>query len=184
MDLSAYVLGDRGSIALTMGSFKLRLVIYFMLLALLPLVAATVAFSEVAERGETGSADSRLSTAIRVALADYQEQLDEDAAETARSLARATQVQQALATTTARAPSVRRRTFRTPLLLRGGRVPGRAEAAAAGAVPLVRVTDDEEARSATSWSIGPVRRRARAGGSRTVPRSTTAISSSSSPTAR
>jgi diguanylate cyclase (GGDEF)-like protein len=80
-----------------MGSFKLRLVIYFMLLALLPLVAATVAFSEVAERGETGSADSRLSTAIRVALADYEEQLDEDAPVTARSLARATPVQQALA---------------------------------------------------------------------------------------
>ena len=48
MDLSAYVSGNRGSIARTMGSFKLRLVIYFMLLALLPLVAATVAFSEVA----------------------------------------------------------------------------------------------------------------------------------------
>ena len=51
-----------------MGSFKLRLVIYFMLLALLPLVAATAAFSEVAERGETGSADSRLSTAIRLLI--------------------------------------------------------------------------------------------------------------------
>ena len=81
-----------------MGSFKLRLVIYFMLLALLPLVAATVAFSEVAERGETGSTDSRLSTAIRVAVAEYEEQLDVDAAETARSLARATQVQEALET--------------------------------------------------------------------------------------
>ena len=80
-----------------MGSFKLRLVIYFMLLALLPLVAATVAFSEVAERGETGSADSRLSTAIRVAQPDYAEQL-EDAAGTALSLAHATRVQQALAT--------------------------------------------------------------------------------------
>ena len=80
-----------------MGSFKLRLVIYFMLLALLPLVAATVAFSEVAERGETGSADARLSTAIRVAQSDYEEQLDGDAAETARSLARATSVQRALA---------------------------------------------------------------------------------------
>jgi diguanylate cyclase (GGDEF)-like protein len=79
-----------------MGSFKLRLVMYFMLLALLPLVAATVAFSEVAQRGETGSADSRLSTAIRVAQADYEEQLDEDTAETARSLANATQVQRAL----------------------------------------------------------------------------------------
>ena len=80
-----------------MGSFKLRLVIYFMLLALLPLVAATVAVSEVAERGETGSVDSRLSTAIRVAQADYQEQLDVDAAETARSLVHATMVQEALA---------------------------------------------------------------------------------------
>ena len=98
MDLSAYVLGNRGSISLTMGSFKLRLVIYFMLLALLPLVAATVAFSEVAERGETGATDSRLSTAIRVALVEYQEQLEEDTAGTAHSLARATQVQQALAT--------------------------------------------------------------------------------------
>jgi diguanylate cyclase (GGDEF)-like protein len=80
-----------------MGSFKLRLVIYFMLLALLPLVAATVAFSEVAERGETGSADARLSTAIRVAQADFEDQID-DATETARSLARATQVQEALQT--------------------------------------------------------------------------------------
>jgi diguanylate cyclase (GGDEF)-like protein len=79
-----------------MGSFKLRLVIYFMLLALLPLVAATVAFSEVARRGETGSADARLSTAITVAQADFEDQID-DAAATARSLARATQVQEALA---------------------------------------------------------------------------------------
>jgi hypothetical protein len=40
-----------------MGSFKLRLVIYFMLLALLPLVAATVAFTEVAIDGEVSAAD-------------------------------------------------------------------------------------------------------------------------------
>jgi diguanylate cyclase (GGDEF)-like protein len=80
-----------------MGSFKLRLVTYFMLLALLPLVAATVAFGEVAERGELGAADSRLSTAIRVAFADYKEQLDEDAAETARFLARTNSVPQDLA---------------------------------------------------------------------------------------
>jgi diguanylate cyclase (GGDEF)-like protein len=81
-----------------MGSFKLRLVIYFMLLALLPLVAATFAFSEVAERGETGAADSRLSTAIRVAQAEYEDLLEDGTAETARSLARATSVQEALAT--------------------------------------------------------------------------------------
>ena len=60
-----------------MGSFKLRLVIYFMLLALLPLVAATVAFSEVARRGETGSADARLSTAITVAQGVFEDQIDE-----------------------------------------------------------------------------------------------------------
>jgi diguanylate cyclase (GGDEF)-like protein len=81
-----------------MGSFKLRLVTYFLLLSLLPLVAATWAFSEVAERGETGSADARLSTALRVAVADYAEQVKEDAARTASSLARATRVQQAFLT--------------------------------------------------------------------------------------
>jgi diguanylate cyclase (GGDEF)-like protein len=80
-----------------MGSFKLRLVIYFMLLALLPLVAATVAFTEVAIDGEVSSADSRLSTAIAVAAADYAEQLEDDAADDAESLARATQVQRAFA---------------------------------------------------------------------------------------
>ncbi len=80
-----------------MGSFKLRLVIYFMLLALLPLVAATVAFTEVAIDGEVSSADSRLSTAVAVAAADYQEQLEDDAVDDADSLARATQVQRAFA---------------------------------------------------------------------------------------
>lgn len=81
-----------------MGSFKLRLVTYFMLLSLLPLLAAAWAFSEVAKRGETGSADSRLSTALRVAVADYVEQVSHDATDPARSLARAPFVQRALAT--------------------------------------------------------------------------------------
>jgi hypothetical protein len=80
-----------------MGSFKLRLVIYFMLLALLPLVAATVAFTEVAIDGEVSAADSRLSTAVAVAAADYREQLEDDAVDDAESLARATQVQRAFA---------------------------------------------------------------------------------------
>ena len=80
-----------------MGSFKLRLVIYFMLLALLPLVAVTVAFTEVAIDGEVSAADSRLSTAIAVAAADYAEQLEDDAVDDAESLARATQVQRAFA---------------------------------------------------------------------------------------
>jgi diguanylate cyclase (GGDEF)-like protein len=81
-----------------MGSFKLRLVTYFMLLSLLPLVAATWAFSEVARRGETGSADARLSTALRVAVADNAEQVRDEAVAPANSLARATTVQRAFLT--------------------------------------------------------------------------------------
>src|ERR671919_2623466 len=81
-----------------MGSFKLRLVTYFMLLSLLPLIAATWAFSEVARRGEAGSADARMSTALRVAAADHAEQVQEDAAAAANSLARATPVQRAFVT--------------------------------------------------------------------------------------
>ena len=68
-----------------------------MLLALLPLVAATVAFTEVAIDGEVSAADSRLSTAVAVAAADYREQLEDDAVDDAESLARATQVQRAFA---------------------------------------------------------------------------------------
>ncbi|MGH3034718.1 MAG: diguanylate cyclase [Gaiellaceae bacterium] len=81
-----------------MGSFKLRLVTYFLLLSLLPLLAATWAFSEVAQRGETGTADSRLSTALRVAVVDSEEQIRQEASEPAQSLAHAPKVQQALAT--------------------------------------------------------------------------------------
>lgn len=81
-----------------MGSFKLRLVTYFMLLSLLPLVAATWAFSEVARRGETGSADARLSTALRVAVADHAEQVRDEVAGPASSLARATYIQHAFLT--------------------------------------------------------------------------------------
>jgi diguanylate cyclase (GGDEF)-like protein len=115
-----------------MGSFKLRLVIYFMLLALLPLVAATWAFSEVARRGETGSVDSRLSTALRVAQGDHEERLHE-AGQTAKSLAGATQVQQALAD---RDRSVLQKTARE--------VPGSAFYAKDGAL----IAGDEPARYA------------------------------------
>ena len=89
-----------------MGSFKLRLVTYFLLLSLLPLVAATWGFSEVAKRGETGSADASLSTALRVAVADHAERVQDDAAAAAASLARATLVQRAILTHN-RAPLVR-----------------------------------------------------------------------------
>lgn len=89
-----------------MGSFKLRLVAYFVLLSLLPLLAAAWGFNEVAGRSEVGNADARLNAGLRVAVADYGESVERDAAETARSLARTPSVQLALATHN-RAPLVR-----------------------------------------------------------------------------
>ncbi len=79
-----------------MGSFKLRLVTYFLLLSLLPVLAASWAFGEVATRGELGNTDSRLSAALRVGVAEYAQRVNEDATKTASSLARATTVQRAL----------------------------------------------------------------------------------------
>jgi len=78
-----------------LGSFKVRLAAYFLLLSLLPLVGAVWAFSAVASRGETGRADARLNSALRVAASDFRNRVDQ-AAESADSLARATSFQQAL----------------------------------------------------------------------------------------
>jgi diguanylate cyclase (GGDEF)-like protein len=79
-----------------MGSFKLRLVTYFVLLALVPLVAASWAFSEVATRGELANTDARLNAALRVAVRDYTQSVRADAAAAATSLANATSVQRAI----------------------------------------------------------------------------------------
>ena len=81
-----------------MGSFKLRLVTYFLLLALLPLLAASWAFSEVATRSEVGNTDSRLNAALRVSINDYARRVRVDLSETANSLANATSVQEAMQT--------------------------------------------------------------------------------------
>jgi len=81
-----------------LGSFKLRLVTYFLLLALLPLLAASWAFSEVATRSEVGNTDSRMNAALRVAINDYSRRVRSDLAETASSLAHATSVQEAFQT--------------------------------------------------------------------------------------
>jgi diguanylate cyclase (GGDEF)-like protein len=78
-----------------MGSFKLRLVTYFVLLSLVPLVAATWAFSEVATRSELANTDARLNAALRVAVRDYTQTVREDASATANSLANAASVQRA-----------------------------------------------------------------------------------------
>jgi diguanylate cyclase (GGDEF)-like protein len=81
-----------------MGSFKLRLVTYFVLLALVPLLAASWAFSEVSTKSELANTDARLNAALRVAVRDYAQTIRDDAAATAHSLANATTVQHAFLT--------------------------------------------------------------------------------------
>jgi diguanylate cyclase (GGDEF)-like protein len=81
-----------------MGSFKLRLVTYFLLLSLVPLLAASWAFNELATRGELASTDARLNAALRVAVRDYNQTLKKEAEQTAESLANATSVQRAFVT--------------------------------------------------------------------------------------
>jgi diguanylate cyclase (GGDEF)-like protein len=81
-----------------MGSFRLRLVTYFVLLSLVPLLAAAWAFSEVATRGELANTDARLNAALRVAVRDYTQSVRTEAVRAASSLAHATSVQHAFLT--------------------------------------------------------------------------------------
>jgi diguanylate cyclase (GGDEF)-like protein len=70
------------------ASFKVKLVVYFLLLSLLPLAAAFWGFSTVAARSETSRVDARLQAGLRAALAAYQDELvtaDEAAAQLARN---------------------------------------------------------------------------------------------------
>jgi diguanylate cyclase (GGDEF)-like protein len=70
------------------GSFKVKLVAYFLLLSLLPLAAAFWGFSTVAARSETRRVDARLQAGLRATLATYQEALlaaDEAASRLARN---------------------------------------------------------------------------------------------------
>ncbi len=78
-----------------MGSFKVKLVAYFLLLSLLPLAAAFWGFSTVASRSETRRVDARLEAGLRAALAAYQEQLT-SADDAAAHLARNPRFQRAL----------------------------------------------------------------------------------------
>ena len=82
-------------IARHLGSFKLRLVAFFLLLSLLPLIAALWAFSAVAQRSETGRADTRVNAALRIAAGAYDNRVA-DAGSTAEALALATASQQGL----------------------------------------------------------------------------------------
>jgi diguanylate cyclase (GGDEF)-like protein len=59
-----------------MGSFKLKLVSYFVLLTLVPVVAALWGFDQLTRRSETRRADARLQAGLRTALNGYQYEVD------------------------------------------------------------------------------------------------------------
>jgi diguanylate cyclase (GGDEF)-like protein len=70
------------------GSFKVKLVAYFLLLSLLPIVAAFWGFSSVSGQSETRRVDARLQAGLRSVLSSYQQRLDR-AQQEANALARA-----------------------------------------------------------------------------------------------
>src|SRR6185437_5521374 len=60
----------------TVGSFTIKLVVYFLLLSVLPMVAAFWGFTAVAGQSETRKADARQQAGLRAVLASYQERID------------------------------------------------------------------------------------------------------------
>jgi diguanylate cyclase (GGDEF)-like protein len=72
---------------ITVGSFKVKLLVYFLLLSLLPMAAAFWGFASVAGQTETRKVDARLQSGLRAVLASYQERVDGAQAE-ANGLAR------------------------------------------------------------------------------------------------
>jgi diguanylate cyclase (GGDEF)-like protein len=70
------------------GSFKVKLVAYFLLLSLLPIAATFWGFTSVAGQSETRRVDARLQAELRAVIASYQERLD-GAQREASGLARA-----------------------------------------------------------------------------------------------
>jgi diguanylate cyclase (GGDEF)-like protein len=72
---------------IVVGSFKFKLVLYFLLLSLLPIAAAFWGFASVAGQSETRRVDARLQAGLRASLAGYQEKVDA-AQTTAETLAR------------------------------------------------------------------------------------------------
>jgi diguanylate cyclase (GGDEF)-like protein len=73
---------------MAVGSFKVKLVVYFLLLSLLPMAAAFWGFTSVAGQSETRRVDARLQAGMRTVLASYQERLDgaeRDAGQLARA---------------------------------------------------------------------------------------------------
>ncbi len=58
-------------------SFKHRLAVYFLLLAVLPLTAAFWGFGTIAKRAEERRVDSRLGAELRAVFASYERQTDQ-----------------------------------------------------------------------------------------------------------
>jgi diguanylate cyclase (GGDEF)-like protein len=77
------------------ASFKVKLVAWFALLALLPLAVAFYEYGTLAQRSETRRADASLEGDVRAALAGYTARLDAAATE-AEQLARQPALQQAM----------------------------------------------------------------------------------------
>ena len=80
-----------------MGSFKLKLVAYFSLIALLPFAAAFSGLEAVTDKNETRRVDGTLETSVRAAQSAFVEEVDE-AERVARRLAGDPSFQRALAT--------------------------------------------------------------------------------------
>ena len=80
-----------------MGSFKLKLVAYFSLIALLPFAAAFSGLEAVTDNNETRRVDGTLETGVRAAQAAFVEEVDE-AERVAKRLAGDPSFQRALAT--------------------------------------------------------------------------------------
>jgi diguanylate cyclase (GGDEF)-like protein len=78
-----------------MGSFRVKLVIYFALLALLPSAIAFYGFHRLAQRTETSRVDARLQAGLRATLSGYAARLD-DAQRRATLVAREPGLQEVL----------------------------------------------------------------------------------------
>jgi diguanylate cyclase (GGDEF)-like protein len=76
-------------------SFKLKLLVYFALLALLPIAISFYGYDSLAARSATQRADTRLAAELRAAMSAYASRLDEAAAG-ARRLALSQSLQEAL----------------------------------------------------------------------------------------
>ena len=121
-----------------MGSFKLKLFLWFALLALLPLAVAFYGYDSLAKRSETRRVDAGLQSSLRGALVGYQGRLDAAAAQAAQ-LAADPRLQRALRGRDV--ATLRRVVARVP----GASVTGRGlhigSSVAPAGVRSVRVTD-------------------------------------------